>query len=68
MVKFRLKGKENNTWPVKIKKVINGQESTEKLHLRGNTDHDSDKIGLPIEELKRQLGDVMVWYEGEGKV
>lgn len=71
MAKFRLRGKPYNTWGVRLRvRLPNGVEQEIKLHLRGDTEYDSEtlpvKVGTNLtkwEELKQQLGVMISWTD-----
>ena len=82
MVKFKLKGQKHNTWPIKVKKQIRNTsgdlvELTEKVHLSGSVEYNSDTLRMSFDkdwtdeknwnEVKRQLGANISWYDGYTK-
>lgn len=67
MVKFKLKGSKQNSFPIKVKNIGDGgKESIEKIHLNGDSEYDSDNIKgfkISFEELYKQLGSNIIWHE-----
>ena len=75
MVKFRLKGSEANSFPLKVKKevdverIIDGkvvkqkETQTVKTHIKGGVEHDSNNFNMSMEEIKSQLGADIEWIE-----
>lgn len=68
MVKFKLRGNTHNTFPIKyIKKLATADNRVvdvpKKEQLRGDTVYDSDAFGLDFEEIKKQLGDNIIWTD-----
>ena len=64
MVKFKLRGEKHNTWPLKVvKTTAEGKEYKAKIHLKGGTEHNSEGIGASWEDIKKQLGNTIIWDE-----
>lgn len=59
MVEFQIVGDKHSSMPIKWQ----GQ----KIHLYGGRKYNSEKLGIPFEELKSQLGANIVWFEGNVK-
>ena len=55
MTHFKLKGDKHSAFPVKWE--------GKKIHLYGARDYDSEKLGIPFEEIKSQLGANIIWHE-----
>ena len=58
-MKFKLKGDKHSAFPIKWE--------GKKIHLYGGRDYDSEKLGIPFEEIKSQLGANITWFEGNVK-
>ena len=78
MVKFKLAGSKQSAWPLKVKKnidvdrlvdgkVVRVKETiTEKIHLRGDTEYnteDSKFEGMSIEDIEVTLKERIVWND-----
>jgi len=57
MTKFRIKGEKYSMMPIKWE--------GKKIHLSGKREYDSEKLHIPFEEIKTQLGNNIEWFEGQ---
>ena len=53
LVEFRIKGNKYSSMPIKWQ--------GNKMHLNGGRNYDSEKLNIPFEEIKAQLGANIEW-------